>query len=66
MCPACLTTVALVAAGVGSASGLTAFLLGRRRNDRSDSTDQSNAAASGAADHFLGPTQSIGENRHEH
>ena len=36
MCPACLTTVALVAAGAGSAGGLTAWLarLWRRKRAR--------------------------------
>lgn len=35
MCPLCLTTAALLAAGTGGVAGLTALLLGRRSAGKS-------------------------------
>jgi hypothetical protein len=35
MCPLCLTTAALIAAGTGGLTGLTALLIGRRSSRRS-------------------------------
>ena len=32
MCPACIATAAWIAAGAGSAGGLTAYVFGRRRS----------------------------------
>jgi len=34
MCPACISTLALIAVGAGSGGGLTAFLVRRRRGGR--------------------------------
>lgn len=34
MCPVCLTTAALVAAGTGATAGLAGLLFARRRPDR--------------------------------
>ena len=41
MCPACLTTVALVAAGAGSTSGLTALLVKKLRRPTAPKDAQS-------------------------
>jgi hypothetical protein len=41
MCPACLTTVALVAAGAGSTSGLTALLVKKLRGPTAPKAAQS-------------------------
>jgi hypothetical protein len=43
MCPACFTTAALVMAGVSSAGGLTAFVLGRRSGARARGDAQCDA-----------------------
>ena len=44
MCPACLTTLALVAAGTGSAGGLTAFVISKVFRRKPQSRDQQAAA----------------------
>jgi hypothetical protein len=41
MCPVCLTTAAVVAAGTGAAAGLTALVFGRRRAERPDQARKS-------------------------
>jgi LPXTG-motif cell wall-anchored protein len=55
MCPACLTTAALVAAGAASAGGLTGFLFRRRRLD-----------APGGAFRHEGPTGNASDPRSDH
>jgi hypothetical protein len=52
MCPACITTVALVAAGAGSTGGLTAFLaraLHRKRAAAAASAERSAESSDGAS-----------------
>jgi hypothetical protein len=41
MCPACLTTLALIAAGVTSTGGVTTLVVSRfrRKNDRNQQTE---------------------------
>lgn len=43
MCPACFAAAAWVAAGAGSAGGLTAFVLTRRRSRRLLKAEQARA-----------------------
>ena len=40
MCPACFAAAAWIAAGAGSAGGLTAFVITRRRSRRRDKSEQ--------------------------
>jgi hypothetical protein len=40
MCPACIATAAWIAAGAGSAGGLTAFVFGRRRSHKDASESE--------------------------
>jgi hypothetical protein len=47
MCPACIATAAWIAAGAGSAGGLTAFVFTRRRSRKNSSkNDESRSRAS--------------------
>jgi hypothetical protein len=47
MCPACIATAAWIAAGAGSAGGLTAFVFTRRRSRKnSGKSDQSHSRVS--------------------
>jgi hypothetical protein len=47
MCPACIATAAWIAAGAGSAGGLTAFVFTRRRSRKNESkSDESRSRAS--------------------
>jgi hypothetical protein len=39
MCPACITTVALIVAGVTSTGGLTAFVVKKRRAKTANNID---------------------------
>ncbi len=39
MCPACLAFAAMITAGVTSAGGLTAYTLKKRKQKKSDHTD---------------------------
>lgn len=47
MCPACIATAAWIAAGAGSAGGLTAFVFTRRRSRKnSGKNDESRSRVS--------------------
>lgn len=49
MCPACIATVAWIAAGAGSAGGLAAFAFGRRRSREQSHESRRDRPASGSA-----------------
>jgi hypothetical protein len=50
MCPACITTVALIAAGAGSTGGLTALLARKLRVRRDDKRAAPKTRTTGAED----------------
>lgn len=45
MCPACIAAAAWIAAGAGSAGGLTAFVFTRRRSRKSDKGESRSRAS---------------------
>ncbi len=62
MCPACFAAAAWIAAGAGSAGGLTAFVITRRRSRQQLKAEQARATmnAEGDSHHRAGQERRAG------